>query len=390
MTQVDWVGPAAPRRVSVVGDIFEHERATVSLGDARELLEAVPSNSFDSCVSDPPYELEFMEQKWDASGIAFDPLFWAQLMRTLKPGAYLVAFGAPRTWHRLAVAIEDGGFELRDSLAWLYGTGFPKSLNLPGGLGTALKPAFEPIVLARKPLIGTLEANVAAWGTGALNIDACRLGGGDTRAPRNGSSPGFNHAAGVMCGSALGRWPANVAMDEEAGALLDVQAGSAGAHSRTTGDEPSAAGTGLVTNFRRRVKGAFHADEGGASRFFYSAKTSARERNIGCEHLEAKSGGEATGRRDGAAALSSPRSGAGRGGGAKNFHPTVKPVSLMRWLVRLVTPAGGQVLDPFTGSGSTGIASLLEHRRFVGFELTEDYAPIIAGRLQAALEGRFR
>lgn len=381
-----------PRRPSLHGSIFAHARANVTLGDAREGLRAIPSNSLDAVVTDAPYELGFMGKSWDSSGIAFDRTFWAEVQRVMKPGAHLACFGGTRTFHRIAVAIEDGGLEIRDTLAWMYGTGFPKSNDLGEGRGTALKPAFEPIILSRKPPIGTVETNLDAWGTGALNIDACRLPGVDTRAPRNGSTPGFNHKVGVVCGSELGRWPANVILDEEAGALLDLQAPNTGAAARATGPTRSGRSDARA---RGTMKGTgdelapFHGDRGGASRFFYSAKTSRAERDLGCEHLEPKSGGEATEREEGSAALSSPRSGAGRGGGARNHHPTVKPVSLMRWIVRLVTPPGGLVLDPFTGSASTGVAAWLEDRDFLGFELTAEYAPIIAGRMQAAVDGRF-
>ena len=219
--------------------------------------------------------------------------------------------------HRVTCGLEDAGFEIRDSLLWLYGSGFPKSLNLPGGRGTALKPAYEPIVLARKPLGGrTVAQCVAEFGTGALNIDACRIttdGGrplrvGDykdtennTYAGRmNGSLQGGSRAAGQ---TDLGRWPPNVALDEDAAAILDA--------------------------------------EGGTSRFFYVAKASRDERERGCENLPQRPAGEAADRQDGSAGLNSPRAGASRMRGARNHHPTVKPVALMRWLVRLVTPPGG-------------------------------------------------
>ncbi|MBL8924141.1 MAG: site-specific DNA-methyltransferase [Myxococcaceae bacterium] len=385
--QVDWIEAAAPRRSGRA--IFEHESAAVSLGDALELLEGMPSNSIDSCVTDPPYELGFMGKEWDGTGVAFSVEFWRRVLRVLKPGAHLVAFGGTRTYHRMTCAIEDAGFEVRDSLHWFYGTGFPKSLNVGEGRGTALKPGHEPIVLARKPLEGTVAANLATWGTGALNIDACRIGTDDTRSARNTPTPGFNMRAGVVCGSASGRWPANVLLDEGAAAELDSQT----EHLRTGGTLKGGEGRerAIVSPLDLGPRSAWvpYGDSGGASRFFYVAKPGRSERDLGCDHLPAMSGGEATDREDGSAGTKTPRAGAGRNGGARNFHPTVKPVELMRHLVRLVTPPSGQVLDPFTGSGSTGVAAVLEGRRFVGFELTEDYAPIIAGRLQAALDGRF-
>lgn len=373
----------------VLGDIFRHELANVVLGDCRNLLATLPDCCLDASVQDPPYELGFMGKDWDRSGIAYSVPFWREVLRVLRPGAYLTAFSHPTTVHRMTCAIEDAGFIIMDQLDWFYGSGFPKNLNLGNGRGTALKGSKEPIVLAMRPLQGTYEENLAKWGTGALNIDACRLGGVDTRSPKNGTTPGYNHKAGVVCGSELGRWPPNVILDEEAAAMLDEQSGPRGANSQVKGTEPSSASTGIVTNLRKRVKGAFHADTGGASRFFYCPKTSPTERDLGCEHLEPKTGGEATDREEDSAGTKSPRAGAGRGGGHRNFHPTVKPIALMRWLVRLVTPPGGMVLDPFTGSGSTGVASWLEQRQFLGAELTAEYAPIIAGRMQAAIDGRF-
>lgn len=385
---------ASPRAV-VLGDIFAHERANVVLGDCRELLRTLPSNSIDSCVTDSPYELGFMGKAWDKSGIAFDASFWREIHRVLRPGAYVLSFGGSRTFHRIGCAIEDGGFEIVDSLAWMYGSGFPKSLDLGEGRGTALKPAFEPVIMGFKPLQGTYEENLAKWGTGALNIDACRVECGareaiTSRKPAESGIWGTMNAGNARSGvTTLGRWPANVMLDEEAAALLNQQSGNTGANSPTTGLEPSAASTGQVTNLRKRVASATKDSKAGASRFFYCPKTSPQERNLGCEHLETKSGGDATDREDDSAGLSSPRSGAGRGGGSKNHHPTVKPVAVMRWLVRLVTPPGGVVIDPFTGSGSTGIAALLEGRTFIGSEITAEYAPIIEGRMRAAVEGRF-
>lgn len=363
------------------GLIFDHDRASVAHADARAFLQTLPENSIDSCVTDPPYELGFMGKAWDSTGIAFDPAFWREVLRVLKPGAHLCAFGGTRTFHRIAVAIEDAGFEIRDHLAWMYGTGFPKSLNLGNGIGTALKPAYEPITLARKPLIGTVAATVAAHGTGGLNIDATRIAGESTRRS-NSAEMGYhggNISSEYQTGSDAGRWPANVVLDEEAGALLDLQSGVLESHAYKITKEHATIG----------YHGGGGGSKGGASRFFYSAKASRAERDLGCEGLEPKSGGEATDREDDSAGTKNPRVGAGRTGGARNFHPTVKPVSLMRWLVRLVTPPGGIVLDPFVGSGSTGIAALTEARSFLGSEMTADYAPIITGRLNAALAGRF-
>lgn len=332
------------------------------LGDCRERLASIEPNSIDAIVTDPPYELGFMGKTWDSSGIAYDATVWSESFRVLKPGGHILAFGGTRTFHRLTTAIEDAGFEIRDCLSWLYGTGFPKSLNLPGGLGTALKPAWEPITMARKPLIGTVVKNVTEFGTGALNIDGCRITSTDTQlaekyASVKNAGPRENSifSADTRPRSeqriephSAGRWPANVLLDEGAAFVLDEQSG------------------------------------GGASRFFYVAKPAKKERNLGCEGLEAKSAGEVTEREDGSDGLNSPRAGSGRTSGNKNFHPTVKPIELMQWLVRLVTPINGVVLDPFLGSGTTGIAALRENRRFIGIEMSAEYMEIAKARIAAA------
>jgi site-specific DNA-methyltransferase (adenine-specific) len=298
---------------------------TVIIGDCREVMAGMDASSVDAVVTDPPYELGFMGKKWDASGIACSVDLWREVLRVLKPGGHLLAFGGTRTYHRMTCAIEDAGFEIRDSLHWMYGTGFPKSLNLGDGRGTALKPGHEPIVLARKPLVGTVAKNVAEHGTGALNIDACRIGEG-TGKPKPEYRPNYaNDVFGKGMGGGAwentsGRWPANVLLDEDAAEELDAQSGEA---------KPKPQRTGRM----------------GASRYFYVAKPSRKERGDG------------------------------------NVHPTVKPVELMRYLVRLVTPPGGLVLDPFLGSGTTGVAAGLEDLRFVGVEQSEEYASIARKRM---------
>lgn len=397
-------------------------------GDCIRVMRTWPSDSIDAVVTDPPYELTqfkrknpppyvegspfsrhrvgvngdslpgsargFMGKTWDGTGVAFSPECWAEVLRVLKPGSHLLAFGGTRTYHRMGVAIEDAGFEIRDSLHWFYGTGFPKSLNAGEGRGTALKPGHEPIVLARKPLIGTVAANTQKWGVGALNIDNCRIetadnlnggayakqgserhdGAENWRYKREGGAGEFEQP--------VGRWPANVLLDESSASELDSTVGSVGARAPVTGDEPSAAvEDGGITNPRARVPGAFHDDEGGPSRFFYVAKPSRSERDAGCELLPLKTAGEVTGRVDGSDGLNSPRAGAGRTSGAQNGHPTVKPIALMRYLVRLITPPGGVVLDPFMGSGTTGIAALQEGLRFVGIEQSVEYLGIANARI---------
>jgi site-specific DNA-methyltransferase (adenine-specific) len=365
-------------------------------GDCREVLACLEADSLDAVVTDPPYELGFMGKGWDRTGVSNDPATWAAVMRVMKPGAYLLAFGGTRTYHRMVCAIEDAGFEIRDSLHWIYGTGFPKSMNVGGGRGTALKPAHEPIVLARKPLTGILSANALAHGTGALNVDACRIAHLSER-DRTSSTPrgrvvrnNFAPGTGVIGvetrrpDTSLGRWPANILLDEDAAAELDAQSGPRKSGAAVSGNEPSKPTKDVYGEYDRKPFTP-HTDSGGASRFFYVAKASRSERDRGCDSLPFQSGGEVTGgREEGSAGLNSPRAGAGRTSGARNIHPTVKPVALMRWLVRLVTPVGGTVLDPFMGSGTTGIAAKAEDRNFIGIEMQADYLAIAEARIGAA------
>lgn len=437
----------------------------VEHGSMLSVLESLPEHSFDACPCDPPYELGFMSRSWDKSGIAFDPDTWRRVLRVLKPGAHLAAFGGSRTFHRIACAIEDAGFEIRDSLVWCYGSGFPKSLNCGEGRGTALKPAQEPILLARRPFSGTVAETIEEHGTGFLNIDACRVehssaadlaaheaqvaaiksrGGSMENSWKNSSD-----LANANDVNSAGRWPPNFLLThsncKKAGTkqikanptwdtpnretestftgetvskvrhgdgetetvdvfecapdcpvrLLDEQSGSEKA--RNGGRAGLNVGYGGVIG---DVETPTYRDSGGASRFFprfeweelddldrflYCAKASRAERDQGLDEFEALSGGEATGRVDGSPGTQSPRAGAGRNGGSRNSHPTVKPIQLMRWLVRLITPPGGCVLDPFCGSGTTGIASVLEGFRFVGIELNdtpeEPFASIARARI---------
>jgi site-specific DNA-methyltransferase (adenine-specific) len=347
-------------------------------------MAGMEPESIDAIVTDPPYGLGFMGKEWDALPPGRE---WAdECLRVLKPGGHLVAFGGTRTYHRLAVAIEDAGFEIRDQIAWMYGSGFPKSHNLPGGFGTALKPAHEPIALARKPLTGTVAANVQEYGTGALNIDGCRvgIGGGLQRPERRGKGQtggwaNYEQEPGQYgTPEGMGRWPANLLLDPEAGAMLDEQSGerrSSGSYSkgaRKQGDKSGAASIPIDG-----LTSASYADAGCASRFFYTAKASRAERNAGLDGFEKKPGGI--------------KNDSGRGFSERdpyaeirvaNHHPTVKPIDLMRWLVRLVTPPGGTVLDPFTGSGTTGIAAHLEGFAFVGIEREDEYRAIAEARIK--------
>jgi DNA modification methylase len=473
------------------------DAAIVYHGHNLDILPTLPDNSIDAIVTDPPYELGFMGKSWDASGIAYNVELWKECLRVLKPGGHLLSFGGSRTFHRIAVAIEDAGFEIRDNIAWLYGSGFPKSLDISkaidkskgenrerqlqftawmrstgltaakankilqesgaisgngtmaghyfdgtqpaiatadlfdklrphlpevpeyierlvaertgiewtayknravigkklsgianpdeknrhtigasqavevditapatpeaeawNGWGTALKPAFEPVIVARKPLIGTVAQNVLEFGTGGLNIDGSRIGSGtgEKKTVKYPDIRGNNFQQGNQAYSEResiereitdkGRWPANLILDEYTAELLDEQSD--------------------------------------ASRFFYIAKASKADRNEGLEELPVKQtpfGGHGNNEPDGMTRqlVHAPR---------QNFHPTVKPTQLMRYLIRLVTPPGGVVLDPFTGSGSTGKAAILEGFDFIGIELTEEYLPIIEGRLRHAVKMR--
>jgi site-specific DNA-methyltransferase (adenine-specific) len=359
----------------------------------------MPDNSVDSIVTDPPYELGFMGKSWDASGIAFNIEVWREALRVIKPGGHLIAFSGSRTYHRMAVAIEDAGFQIRDQIMWVYGSGFPKSHNIEkainkvdgveflekpasgvgfmnaegaggynttinqleqvgdsseraaqwDGWGTALKPAHEPMVLARKPLEGTVANNVLTYGVGGLNIDGSRVGTDEmTKTTSNGvkisenrSMSGANFEREVI-GTATGRFPANFIHD-----------------------------------------GSDEVDEllGEPARFFYCAKASKRDRNEGLDGFEVRR--DHDGRADGGVGGDNPRN---RTNNAKlNHHPTVKPVTLMQYLVRLVTPPAGIVLDPFMGSGSTGKACAYEGFDFIGIDQSAEYVAIAQARIDFAL-----
>ena len=365
--------------------------ARVFLGDCREILRGLADNSVDSVVTDPPYELGFMGKKWDSAGIAYDVTVWEECLRVLKPGGHILAFGGSRTFHRMAVAIEDAGFEIRDSIAWISSKTFPKSLNVRKaidkagvdgsaweGWGTGLKNVVEPIVMGRKPLVGTVAANVLEHGVGGLNIDASRVAGNVPSVPQpktgGGIFSGKGGRNGELSSAPSGRWPANVILDEYSAGLLDEQSGV----SKVGGAGRSKDGAGGSFGGGQNSELNHYGDSGGASRFFYCAKASKRDRNEGLGEMEivqgkrTHSGGEDTRGRP------VPQN--------RNIHPTVKPTALMRYLIKLVTPPGGTVLDPFTGSGSTGKAALLDGYKFVGAELTEEYLPIIEGRLTWAQE----
>lgn len=362
-------------------------------GRCEHALKNLPDNSVDSIVTDPPYGIGFMSNKWDYSVPTVEQ--WAECLRVLKPGGHLLAFGGSRTYHRLVVNIEDAGFEIRDQIMWIYGSGFPKSKNLDGehkGKGTALKPAHEPIVMARKPFNSTILDNVTEYGTGALNIDLCRVpteemlaggSGGLLSDVRDGKTP----AGGEWTQNNEGRWPANIihdGSDEVITAFPDAkgQQGKLRNDGSDNGNRVYGALKNVVSNPEPRTESA-----SSAARFFYCAKVSKSDRDAGMERFIAASASEMTGgRAEGSAGINNPRAGAGRTGGAKNTHPTVKPVDLMRYLCRLVTPAGGTVLDPFMGSGSTGKAAIAEGFRFIGIEMDPDHLVTAAARIGHAVK----
>jgi site-specific DNA-methyltransferase (adenine-specific) len=413
-------------------------------GDCLEVLRTLADSSVDAVVTDPPYGLAFMGKRWDYDVPAVD--VWAECIRVLKPGGHLLAFAGTRTQHRMAVRIEDAGFEIRDMIGWVYGSGFPKSLDVSkaidkaagaeggrgpmkrggerlarledgkrdgdgrwgdesgrdpytyapateaarqwSGWGTALKPAMEPITVARKPLIGTVAENVLAHGTGALNVDGCRVEG----APPSVPQPVFNSPTGRTYGmktgegrngemsQAAGRWPANLIHDgsEEVNACFPTQAGG-GFGVRGRGGSTYANGEGFANTLAETGQTVGYGDSGSAARFFYCAKASKRDRDEGCEGMEEKEAGikNDSGR---GFSESDPMAKIMR----RNHHPTVKPTDLMRYLCRLVTPPNGTILDPFTGSGSTGKAAMLEGFQFIGIEREAEYVEIAKARIEAA------
>ncbi|MDO8213904.1 site-specific DNA-methyltransferase [Conexibacter sp. CPCC 206217] len=311
-------------------------------------------------MSDPPYGIDFKGIRWDGATIretaarrtgrrltsgqafaAWTQAWASEARRVLKPGAHAVVFGAPRTFHRLACGLEDAGLDVRDVLCWMYGTGVPKSRRLPGGRSTTLKPAWEPILLTRRPTAGTVDANLDRYRTGELNIDAARIDG---------------------------RYPPNVALGHSANCTADTCTPDCAA---ALIDRAAAATLSPASTAQR------------TSRIFWSTKATRAERDAGLDHLPAR-----------AFDLFPDAPRRPRTRAARNPHPTVKPLALMRWLVRLTVPDGGLVLDPFTGSGSTGCAAVLEGRRFIGIEIDPAYARVATARLrhwdrQAADPGPF-
>jgi site-specific DNA-methyltransferase (adenine-specific) len=400
-------------------------------GDCLESLRNLPENCIDAIVTDPPYGLSFMGKKWDYDVPSTE--IWIECLRVLKPGGHLLAFAGTRTQHRMAVRIEDAGFEIRDMIAWVYGSGFPKSMDISKaidkaagaerevvdvavgwgarsveegkvaygdfagkwnitkpsteaakkweGWGTALKPALEPITMARKPFKGNTAENVLTWGTGGINIDGCRIPAEPMKAvppsDNRGRSGGMMGTPAPHKGSIphdAGRFPANLIHDGSQQVLnLFPESG------------PSKSGgvTYQKTSQHLTAKKPFartgHDDTGGSvARYFYCAKTAVSDRDDGCEHLELRNHMRVNAPRADEESKTATLH--------QNNHPTVKPTDLMRYLCRLITPPGGVVLDPFMGSGSTGRGAVLEGYDFIGCELSDEYIVIAEARIKAALD----
>ena len=420
------------------------------LGDSVDKLKELDDNSIDSIVTDPPYGLSFMGKKWDYD-VPSQEIF-EECLRVLKPGGHLLSFAGSRTYHRMAVRVEDAGFEIRDQIMWIYGSGFPKSHNIGKsvdkllgnerevigtkihsqkgvkaaeerttigagafgepreaditkgtsqyeGWGTALKPAHEPIVMARKPLSEkTVVNNVLEWGTGGINIEESRISykskddmeirkntHRETNKLGDGNFGGGKYSQPVESG----RFPANIILDKEAGKILDEQSGitTSGKVKETKESYEGESNTGFIRGVSNSSNQ--HGGTGGASRFFYCPKTSKRDRNEGLEDFKGKQIGtynahSADLKNYGGSSLGA----ASMSGNNKmpqpkqNFHPTVKPTDLMLYLIRLVTPKGGTTLDPFMGSGSTGKAAVRGGFDFVGIEMDEEYMEIATARIQ--------
>jgi DNA modification methylase len=434
---------------------------TLYLGNSLDVLDTLADNSVDSVVTDPPYEIGFMGKGWDNTGIAFNVEIWKKVLRVLKPGGHMVAFNHSRMFHRMMVAIEDAGFEIRDTIMWLYGSGFPKSFNIGKqteakvlfndasgrsqkllngtkveasmwthkmsyeqgaekkdysvlstnkvidveytteqgkkwkGWGTALKPSYEPIILARKPVQGSIIDNVLKWGVGGINIDECRVGTEEiTQFSGKGTNGGVCHEYNqdnAHFETVNGRFPANVIHDGSEEVVNGFPETTSGKmtpqHTRHTNGSPN----GIYGKFdEEHPLGETYGDSGSASRFFYTAKASQDDRNEGLDiagfNQQVVNDGRQT-----------PIDNAFQRGETKrlNTHPTVKPVDLMRYLVRLITPNNGTCLDLFMGSGSTGKAVMLENAynnknyHFIGIDMTPEYVEISKARIDYAINNPF-
>lgn len=380
--------------VKIQSDAIEQQN--IIHGDCLEVMRTYADNHFSGVVTDPPYGLKFMGKAWDHG---LPPIeVWQEALRICKPGSFMLCFGGTRTYHRLACSIEDAGFEIRDCMMWLYGSGFPKSHNFGrsmggewSGFGSALKPAWEPIIVAMKPLDGTFAQNADKWGVAGLNIDASRistnemLGRPTSTAPNKIYSPlgcnGWNDNS-----TGKGRWPANLLLDESAAQQLDQMTGVSKSSNiprkRQIMSSKGVSG-GAFGNPEKIIHGHHghsygFSDSGGASRFFYCAKASSSERNEGCEGIPDKT----THRYGEKAQGPLPQQTPSKGVIEKNNHPTVKPLKLMQYLLRLIAPpSGGIILDPFAGSGSTCVAAKRLGIECVGIEKSDDYCQIARARL---------
>lgn len=443
---------------------MEENNYKILEGSMLDILPTLQENSFDSCITDPPYELNFMGKSWDRSGIAFRKETWEQVYRVLKHGAYLCVFGGSRTFHRIACAIEDAGFEIRDTIMWLYGSGFPKSFNVGkaveglltlgtsnttaqhklngekldkgnwglckmqkeqeyrdkdydtegevnyrlgkleptteegkkwNGYGTCLKPAYEPIIIARKPIEKSVAENVLKYGCGAINIDECRVGNEHFEI-KNGD---YDNNQNQRCFGNIkrtpkeydGRFPSNVILTYDETDFNEVCGGMP--YTKSTGGSGEASTTkcfsnvkcGSTINTGANLGGL--GDEGSASRYFYCAKASKKDRDEGLDMFEEKQITDGCIRENSETARKFGANSALR----KNIHPTVKPIDLMQYLVRMFTPKGGAILEPFAGSGSTGKATMFENRErnanytITMIEITHEYIPIIKARCDYAI-----
>jgi DNA modification methylase len=414
---------------------------TLYLGDAWEVLDSLAENSVDAVVTDPPYEIGFMNKGWDNTGVAFDRTTWEKVLRVLKPGGHVLAFNHSRTFHRMAVAIEDAGFEIRDTIMWLYGSGFPKSFNIGNaiegqmlhgsqnkkdfkkldgvkgivslgfnkkndedgfrpnnyngqettlkanlttkeakqweGWGTALKPAYEPILMARKPIPTTVADNVLTHGVGGINIDGCRVGTEErfnTPAVPKQNTFNCSYDNNYQGQTVNGRFPANVIHDgseEVVQGFPETTSGTLLPHHNI--------GSSIWQSGKERTT-EHQGDTGSASRFFYTAKASKKDRDEGLVREAVKvNDGRKTEIDNAFQRGETPR---------RNIHPTVKPTDLMQYLIRLIAPKGATVLDLFMGSGSTGKAAMIENvereanYHFIGIDRTEEYLPIAQARIE--------
>lgn len=422
-----------------MNEYIKKDEYTLYSGSMLDMNEKILPNSVDAIVTDPPYELGFMGKGWDKSGIAFQKETWEKCLQVLKPGGYLLAFGGSRTFHRIACAIEDAGFEIRDTIMWIYGSGFPKSMALDKaiegkltigsantkdfkklngvladktglgfaknqfeqgirptnynnngqqfltqlepttelskqytGWGTALKPAFEPIIIARKPFNGTLVDNVIAYGVGGINIDGCRV-------PSMPGEYDIRHYTNEDCFQNVkpksskfqvkpqpdGRFPANVILTYDETDEQEVCSGFPIGGKNGSISKPYKINNTIYGEYGDCKPFTAYDDSGSASRYFYCAKASQKDRDEGLDDLNSST--------------IQP---------CKNSHPTVKPAELMQYLIRLVTPKNATILDPFMGSGSTGKARMIENAerhsnyKFVGIELTDEYLPIAHARIE--------